>query len=354
VKERIRNRALELGFDDCRFTTATAPDHAEAFQKWIGEGCHGLMGYLERNAWKRVDPQKVLHEAKTIVTLAASYDRPGIGGRASFTKNFGVIARYAQSADYHDVLAEPLKALVTEINAAAGPEIKSLWYIDTGPLLERDLAQRSGLGFIGKHTNLISRRLGNWFFISEIITTAELEPDASEKNHCGSCNRCLEACPTGAITAPFKVDARLCISYLTIELKGAIPEELRPAIGNRIYGCDDCLSACPWNRFAREGRLMAPHKRGDLEEPNLLELLKLDELGFRRKFEGTSMLRTKRRGFLRNVCVAIGNTAGREALPALERATQDSEPLIAEHARWAIQRIQHRKGSQDHSTAELT
>ena len=214
--------------------------------------------------------------------------------------------------------------------------------MDTGPLLERDLAQRAGLGFVGKHTNLISRKLGNWIFLAEILTTLELEPDAPEKNHCGHCTRCITACPTAAITAPFTLDARRCISYLTIELKGSIPVELRPLLGNRIYGCDDCLAACPWNRFARAGNLMQPHARTDLATPDLLELLALDDGGFKRHFAGTPVLRTKRRGLLRNVCVALGNTGDATALPALERATHDAEPLIAEHAAWAIETVKNR------------
>jgi epoxyqueuosine reductase len=215
-----------------------------------------------------------------------------------------------------------------------------LWYVDTGPLLERDLAERAGLGFIGKHTNLISRKLGNWIFLSEIITTLELEADAPEKNRCGSCRRCIDACPTAAITAPFQLDARRCISYLTIELKGAIPEALRPLIGNRIYGCDDCLAVCPWNRFARQGALMRPHYRPDLAAPDLIELLSLDEAAFKRRFAGTPIRRAKRRGLLRNVCVALGNCGDQGALPALERAAADAEPLVAEHAWWAIAQIQ--------------
>jgi epoxyqueuosine reductase len=209
--------------------------------------------------------------------------------------------------------------------------------------LERDFAQRAGLGFVGKHTNLISRTLGNWIFLSEILTTLELEPDAPEKNHCGSCTRCLTACPTNAITAPFQLDARKCISYLTIELKGSIPVEFRKAIGNRIYGCDDCLAVCPWNRFAREGNLMKPHARDDLAAPDLIELLKLDDAGFKSRFQGSPILRTKRRGFLRNVCVALGNVGDETALPALEKAAEDSEPLIAEHARWAVEQIALRR-----------
>jgi epoxyqueuosine reductase len=343
MKDIIRRRARELGFDDCRVTTAAAPETAAHFQQWLASEYHGLMGYLARNASKRVDPQLVLPGARTILTLAASYGVPDEKTAGHDSENHsprsGVVARYARYADYHEVLGERLKQLTEFISRLAGPDARSLWYVDTGPFLERDLAQRSGLGFIGKHTNLISRRLGNWIFLSEIITTLELSPDEPESNRCGSCTRCIAACPTAAIRAPFHLDARRCISYLTIELKGPIPPELRPAIGNRIYGCDDCLAVCPWNRFARQGQLMRPHARPDLATPDLLDLLSLDEAGFKRRFAGTPMLRAKRRGLLRNVCVALGNIGDTTALPALERAAHDSEPLISEHARWAIDRI---------------
>ena len=205
--------------------------------------------------------------------------------------------------------------------------------------MERDLAQRAGLGFTGKHTNLISRQLGNWIFLAEILTTLELEPDAAEQNHCGKCTRCITACPTNAITAPFELDARKCISYLTIELKGSIPVEFRRAIGDRIYGCDDCLAACPWNKFAREGNLMKPYARKDLQQPDLIELLSLGDAQFKLRFAGSPILRTKRRGFLRNVCVALGNLGNESALPALEKAASDHEPLVVEHALWAIEEI---------------
>jgi epoxyqueuosine reductase len=301
------------------------------------------MNWLERNADKRVEPQKVLPGMKSVIGLAASYKTE--------TQNFenenwksGMVARYAQFTDYHDVLGEGLKSLTHFVNQLGGAETRSLWYVDTGPLLERDFAQRAGVGFVGKHTNVISRRLGNWIFLAEILTTLELAPDAPEKNHCGNCTRCLAACPTNAITAPFQLDARRCISYLTIELKGTIPVELRPAIGNRIYGCDDCLAVCPWNKFARAGRLMQPHVRADLQAPDLLALLQLDAAGFKAQFSGTPMWRTKRRGLLRNVCVALGNTGDESALPALEKAAHDSESLIAGHAHWAMKQISIRCG----------
>jgi epoxyqueuosine reductase len=312
------------------------------------------MTWLERNAVKRRDPQLVLPGARSIVSLAVSYHRGPVRPlpRPNSTENrnsqivnrkSGEVARYACHADYHDVFADPLKQLTAFIDELGGTATRSLWYVDTGPVLEREFAQRSGIGFVGKHTNVISRQFGNWILLAEILTTLELEPDPPEKNRCGTCTRCIAACPTAAITAPFQLDARLCISYLTIELKGAIPVELRPAIGNRIFGCDDCLAACPWNRFAREGSLMREHARPDLAAPDLLELLGLDEAAFRVRFAGTPILRTKRRGLLRNVCVALGNVAGPEALPGLEKAAHDPEPLIAGHAMWASERVKARR-----------
>lgn len=359
MKSGLRQRARELGFDDCRVTTAHPPESAARLQSWLSQERHGEMLYLERNAAKRFDPQKVLPGARSIITLAASYASPamvsngspshgspskGAGSGISAHLPAGVVARYARYADYHQVLRKPLRALTEFLNDLGGPRTRSLWYVDTGPVLERDYAQRAGLGFIGKHTNLISRRLGNWIFLAEILTTLELEPDAPERNHCGSCTRCMSACPTAAITAPFQLDARRCISYLTIELKGPIPIELRPAIGNRIYGCDDCLAACPWNRFAHQGHLMRASAQVGLERPNLLELLALDEAGFKKRFGATPIARARRRGLQRNVCVALGNTGDASALPALQQAAKDQEPLIAEHAHWAIEQIRSRPG----------
>jgi epoxyqueuosine reductase len=363
MKALIRARAIELGFDACRFTAATPPAGAARLEAWLAAGYHGEMAYLARNAAKRADPRLVLPGARSVICLAASYHQPlaagdapsarppeeGFGGprpareaerpAAAPARVRGVVARYARFADYHEVLAAPLRALTEFVNRLGGPDTRSLGYVDTGPVLERELAQRAGLGFIGKHTNLIHRGLGNWFFIAEILTTLELEPDPPEPNRCGTCTRCLAACPTGALPAPFVLDARRCISYLTIEHKGPIPVELRPALGTRIFGCDDCLEVCPWNRFAREGRLLRAHARPDLTAPELVALLGLDEAGFKARFAGTPLARAKRRGLLRNVCVALGNAGDPRALPALERAAADPEPLIAEHARWAISRL---------------
>jgi epoxyqueuosine reductase len=336
LTDRIRDRARQLGFDDCRFTTADPPASAPHFEAWLDRGFHGAMAYLERTRLKRCDPRIVLASARSVVVVAASYgsDRSGAGG--------GGIARYAQSADYHTVLGGALCRLAEAICELAGPGARALWYIDTGPVLERDLAQRSGLGFIGKHTNLIHRRLGNWICLGEILTTAELAPDAAEPNRCGTCERCLGACPTRAIVAPFQLDARRCLSYLTIEWKGGIPSAYRDALGRRIFGCDDCLAACPWNRFAREGALMRSAARADLRDLDLPALLELDAAGFRRRFGGTPVERLKRRGLRRNVCVALGNTPLAQVPPALLQAAADPEPMIAEHARWAMAKIRAR------------
>lgn len=354
MKETIRQRALELGFDDCRFTTAKPPENSSHLSDWLRAGHHGEMTYLERNAAKRMNPRRILPGAHSIIVLAASYekgdgfqvtsdaDHAPLSRHPPRVNRHAFIARYARFTDYHDVLGARLKELTEFMNKAGGRESRSLWYVDTGPVMERDFAERAGIGFAGKHTNVISRKFGNWILLAEILTTLKIEPDAPEKNRCGSCTRCISACPTSAIIAPFQLDARLCISYLTIELKGPIPVELRPAISNRIFGCDACLAVCPWNRFARDGNLMKSHARPYLAVADLVELLQLDDAGFRAKFAGTPLARTKRRGLLRNVCVALGNVGNEKALPALRKAVTDVEPLIAEHANWAIEQIEVR------------
>jgi epoxyqueuosine reductase len=320
----IKQRARALGFDLVGITTADAPQHAEFFQQWLAERFHGEMSYMERNAAQRVDPRQLLPGVRSIVVVGLNYNcgAPGL------------VARYAAgNRDYHELMREKLEQLAELV----GGDAKC--YVDTGPILERDLAQRAGIGFIGKHTNLISRRLGNWIFLGVVLTTLELPADQPEREYCGTCHRCIDACPTRAIVAPYRLDARLCISYLTIELKGSIPVELRPLIGDRIFGCDDCLEVCPWNRFAR----LSPVKefqRRDL--PALTEFLSWDEKQFRGYFRGTPIFRIKRRGFLRNVCVALGNIGDESALPALERALDDPEPLIRQHAAWAIEQIRAR------------
>lgn len=357
MKEAIRQRAFELGFDDCRFTTAEPPASWAHFRAWLTDKFHGEMAWLESTAAKRQDLLAVLPGARSVIVVAAHYamahetklsvaagsDSARAGAEFS-TPPSGFVARYARYEDYHHVLGAALAELAAHVESLGGVGTRARWYADTGPVLERDLAQRAGLGFIGKHTSLIRRRGGNWLLLGEILTTLELPPDPSERNHCGRCTRCLSACPTGAIVAPFRLDARRCISYLTIELKGAIPEEFRPAIGHRIFGCDDCLAVCPWNRFAREGNLMRPHARPDLAQPDLLDLLRLNQSAFRQRFAATPLARIKLRGLRRNVCVALGNVGDAATRPALQQAAADADPLVAEHAAWALQRLTMRSG----------
>jgi len=360
LKGRIKAEAARLGFALCGVTTADPPPHHRHYARWLAEGKAGEMLYLGRQEPKRGDLSLVLPAARSVVCAAFNYSpeqgRPDarVGARfiapcsppSSMSEEgamnrapTGSVARYARFDDYHETLWERLNALLAFIQAQA-PDAGGKVYCDTGPVTERDLAMRAGLGWIGKHTNLISRRLGNWFFLGEIILDIALPPDTPETTHCGTCTRCLPACPTGAITAPYQLDARRCISYLTIELKGSIPVDLRPLVGNRIYGCDDCLAACPWNKFAVRATDPAVAPRADLTAPDLLELLALDDAGFRAKFRHSPIKRTKRRGLLRNVCVALGNLGDPRALPALEHAAEhDPEPLVREHAAWAVAQI---------------
>ena len=338
LKDSIVARAKALGFDSCRIAPATNPGHAEAFRDWLTSGSAGEMEWMGRNAEKRCDLQQVLPGARSVIVVALNYwQGPGAVGQAGAA--IGRIARYAWGDDYHDLMLERLESLSAFLAEFGGTQ---KCYVDTGPILERDHAARSGIGWHGKSTMLVDPALGTWFFLGEILTTLELAPDAPQNPRCGSCQRCLTACPTGAITEPHKLDARRCISYLTIELKGAIPLELRPLIGDRIYGCDDCLDACPWNRFAATSREAAFSAR-PAATMKLRDYLALDETTFRTLFQGSPIKRIKRRGFLRNVCVALGNVGNADDLPALERAANDAEPLIAEHARWAIDQIAARR-----------
>ncbi|MDG1892613.1 MAG: tRNA epoxyqueuosine(34) reductase QueG [Verrucomicrobiota bacterium] len=348
LEQSIREAAAALGFDACGFTHAQAPETWEDYTSWLAEGKHGKMEYLERHAEKKGNLNKLFDGTSSVISLAVSYHADHGGSLTSEdVSQQGVIARYARHEDYHEVLKPALQALCDRITAIAGPGYRHRAFLDTGPIMERDLAQRAGMGFIGKHTNLISRSLGNWFFIAEILTTLELKPDSPEPNRCGTCERCMHACPTDAIPEPFRLDARKCISYLTIELKGSIPEAMRSQIGNRIFGCDDCLTVCPWNRFAREGRLMQQVQRSDLQTPELMDLLAMDQAAFKQKFANTPIMRTKRRGLLRNVCVALGNVGDTRALPLLQKRAADVEPLIAEHAQWAIRRIRTKSSKRE-------
>jgi epoxyqueuosine reductase len=362
VRTQIVTLARELGFDLCRFARADAPEHATQFREWLDRGQGGELGYLARSAEKRCDPQQVLPEAKTVIVLAFNYfqgepvraavsaadsvaagvspaNPPKIGADTAAPTSAGRIARYAWGDDYHQLIEKKLAVLDDFLRRYGGTQ---KCYVDTGPMLERDHAAAAGVGWHGKSTMLLNRQLGTWFFLAEILTTLEFAPDPPQKNYCGRCTRCIDACPTGAITAPHQVDARRCISYLTIELKGPIPVGLRPMIGDRIYGCDDCLDACPWNRFAKVSRETAFAMRREVAAMKLRDYLSLDAEKFRRLFRDSPVERTKRRGLLRNVCVALGNVGTKDDLPALEKAAADAEPLIAEHAQWAIGRIRER------------
>jgi epoxyqueuosine reductase len=295
---------------------------------------------MERGEEKRCDPQKILPRARSMVVLALNYfqgnphagDMPAAAGR---------IARYAWGDDYHDLIANKLDRIDEFLRALGGQQ---KYYVDTGPVLERDYAAQAGIGWHGKSTMLIDERLGTWFFLAVVLTTLDLPADKSVPDRCGTCERCIKACPTGAITSPHRLDARRCISYLTIELKGSIPVDLRPLIGDRIFGCDDCLEACPWNRFAQVSREAAFLARPSTMGIPLRDYLSLSDDNFRMVFRNSPIKRIKRRGFLRNVCVALGNVGDSSDLAALEGATADPEPLIAEHAKWAIHQILHRHG----------
>jgi len=334
IKIELVRRAAAIGFDDCRVAQSAKPRHAAEFRDWLEAGAAAEMDWIGRGAEKRCDPQKVLPGARSIVALALNYWQGGLPNDGR-----GRIARYAWGDDYHEVMETKLKKLDEFLRDAGG---RQKIYVDTGPVLERDFAAEAGIGWHGKSTMLLNRSLGTWFFLAEIFTTLDLPPDPPQVARCGSCTRCIEACPTGAISAPHQLDAGRCISYLTIELKGSIPLQFRPLIGDRIYGCDDCLEACPWNRFARVARESAFAARPAVAQMRLRDFLALDDAQFREMFRGSPIKRIKRRGFLRNVCVALGNVGTGDDLPALASAAHDREPLIAEHAAWAIEQIRAR------------
>ncbi len=339
LKDGLVTFAREIGFDSCRVAACSAPAHTKEFREWLRQGEHGEMDYMRRGEEKRCEPEKILPGARSIIVLALNYFQGETPRRGMAT---GRIARYAWGDDYHEVVAAKLDKIDNFLREFGGVQ---KCYVDTGPVLERDHAAQAGIGWHGKSTMLIDPRLGTWFFLGEILTTLEFPPDAPQHNRCGTCERCITACPTGAITAPHRLDARLCISYLTIELKGAIPLKLRPLIGNRIFGCDDCLDACPWNRFAEVSRESAFAARRSTTAFALRDYLRLNDAEFRNLFRDSPIKRIKRRGFLRNVCVALGNVGDQADLPVLEEAAADPEPLIAEHAQWAIQQIRTRSKS---------
>jgi epoxyqueuosine reductase len=338
-EDGARAIADAIGFDAVRFTTPEAPAHAEFAAAWLAAGLHGDMGYLEKRHALRAGPlddDRLLAGARSVIVVALSYHEPSASS--------GPIARYARGDDYHHILWQKLDALGAGLTQRF-PGTVCRGFTDSGPIRERELAARAGIGWQGKHTNLISLTLGNFFFLGALLTTLPLTPDPPlDSGHCGTCTRCLAACPTGALIAPHTMDARRCISYLTIELKGPIPLELRPHVGDRAFGCDDCLAVCPWNERAQAGherRLMA--RQNDAVDLRALLALLADDATFQARFAGTALLRPGRAGLRRNVCVALGNTGTLDDLPALDAvARDDPSDLVREHAAWATARIRGR------------
>jgi epoxyqueuosine reductase len=337
ARDAIRAKALELGFDAVRFARAAAPKSlGDQLKSFLDQGRHGDMAWLGRNWERRASPIALWTEARTIVVLGANYGPTEDAGKRP-DANRGAISVYAQGDDYHDVVKGKLKVLGNFIATRYGPGVKV--FVDTAPVMEKPLAQAAGLGWQGKHTNLVSREFGSWLFLGSVFTTLELPADAPETDHCGECRRCLDACPTAAFTAPYRIDARRCISYLTIEHKGQIAEEFRSAIGNRIYGCDDCLAVCPWNKFASTAREARFHARWELKQPPLAQLARLDDAAFRALFRGSPIKRTGRDRFVRNVLIAIGNSGDETLAQEAERLLDDASPLVRAMAVWALRKL---------------
>ena len=343
LKQLILEEARRLGFILAGVTTPEPPPHAAAFAAWLAQGRHASMDYLatERARERRADPRLILPECKSILVLAVPYWRPSAEEQPGTT---GRIAAYAQGDDYHEVLPPRLEALVRFIEAQAGRPVANRWYTDTGPILERDLAQRAGLGWIGKNTCFINPQHGSYFLLAEIFLDLDLEPDAPFiTDQCGTCTRCIEACPTDCILPDRTIDAGRCISYLTIELKDEIPAELRSRTGNWIFGCDICQQVCPWNHFAAQHGDPAFEPHAAAAEPDLIRELEITPAEFNMRFKHSPVQRAKRRGYLRNVAVALGNTGTAQDIPALEKACSDPEPLVREHAAWAMELIKKRE-----------
>ncbi len=328
-----------MGFASLRITAAKLPTQIGGdLEAYVTGGHHGDMAWMPETLERRKSPDHMWSEARSALVLAMNYDQ-GLDAFARLTKkSTGVISTYALNRDYHDVIKGKLKTLATWFARASGKDVKI--FVDTAPLMEKPLAAQAGLGWQGKHTNLVSRELGSWFFIGTILTTAELPFDEPESDHCGTCQACLDVCPTQAFTAPHKIDARRCISYLTIEHKGEISQEFRKAIGNRIYGCDDCLAICPWNKFASASRDIKFAARQDLIEPKLTELLQLDDAAFRVKFSGSPVKRIGRESFIRNVLIAAGNSGDESLKPSIEAHFTDPSTTIREAATWARAELQ--------------
>ncbi len=336
--DAIRARALALGFDAVGFAPAALGPEARArLGAFIAAGQHGDMGWLADRTEERSHPQALWAEARSVVALGVSYAPDADPMATTRRPDRGTISVYARHRDYHDMVKGMLKHLAQFIASRFGPAVKV--FVDTAPVMEKPLAQAAGLGWQGKHTNLVSRSAGSWLFLGEIYTTLDLPADAPHADRCGTCDRCQTACPTAAFPAPYRLDATRCISYLTIEHRGPIPLALRPLMGNRIYGCDDCLAVCPWNRFAQVSRHAKLRPRPELTAPYLTALAALDDAGFRALFAGSPIKRIGRDRFARNVAIAIGNSADPALLFAAARLAADPDPVVAECGAWAAARL---------------
>ncbi len=338
ARRAIRAHARAEGFEAVRFARAALSARTkEHLAEFLAQGRHGTMGWMAANEARRADPQQLWPEAGSVIVVAANYG-PSIDALAQTrARDKGAISVYAQGDDYHDVLKTKLKRLAQYVAENFGGEVKV--FVDTAPVMEKPLAQAAGIGWQGKHTNLVSREFGSWLFLGSVFTTLELEADAAETDHCGQCRACLDACPTSAFTAPYEIDARRCISYLTIEHKGHIAREFRAAMGNRIYGCDDCLAVCPWNKFASAAHEARFHARSDLARPQLADLARLDDAAFRALFRGSPIKRIGRDRFVRNVLIAIGNSGDAALAAEAERLLGDASPLVRAMAVWALSRL---------------
>ena len=334
----IRAKALELGFSVCRFADVTAPWPGSArLREFIDAERHGSMGWMADTAERREHPTAMWGEARAAVVLGLNYGPEADPRAALLDRSGGAISVYAQGDDYHELIKGRLKQLGGWMASKLGGELKV--FVDTAPLMEKPLAERAGLGWQGKHTNLLSREWGSWLFLGSVLTTLELQPDPPEGDHCGSCRACLDACPTAAFPVPYQLDARRCLSYLTIEHAGPWPEEFRVAAGNRIYGCDDCLAACPWNKFAQAGRELRLQARETLKRPRLAELARLDDAAFRALFSKSPVKRIGRDRFVRNVLYAIGNSGDPALAAVAAERLDDASDVVRDAAAWAMARL---------------
>ncbi len=342
LKDALASEARTLGFDCVGVTSPDAiAEAAGHFRAFLDTGAHGEMDWLAANPERRADPRRLWPAVRSVIMLGVNYGPDENPLAILESRTSGAISVYAQGDDYHDLIKKRLKALARWLVATSGGEVKV--FVDTAAVMEKPLAQAAGLGWQGKHTNLVSREFGSWLFLGAIFTTLDLPRDAADTDHCGSCQACLDICPTSAFPAPYKLDARRCISYLTIESKGAIPHEFRKAIGNRIYGCDDCLAVCPWNKFAQEGREAKLAAREDLRAPSLDELARLDDATFRARFTKSPVKRIGRDRFVRNVLIAIGNSGDGTLAREAKRLLNDDSPLVRGAAVWALSQLLERK-----------